>query len=522
MSMTSSTDYYFDKQAADRACTFFERYLVHIKGRWAGKPFKLEPWQRDRVIRPLFGWKRPDGTRRYRTVYVEIPRKNGKSTIAAGVGLYLLSADGEMGAEVYSAAADREQAAIVFDTARTMVQWSAPLNKRTRSYRRSLFYSATSSNYRVISADARTKHGFNAHGVLFDELHTQPNRELWDVLSTSTGSREQPVILALTTAGYDHETICWEIHEYARQVEQGIITDDSFLPVIYAADDDDDWLDPEVWKRANPSLGVTLSLDYLERAAEYAKQVPAHQNTFRRLHLNQWTQQAERWLDIRAWDASAGQVLEHELLGRHCFGGLDLASTTDIAAFVLVFPDDAVRPQYRTVCRFWIPEEGILERERRDRVPYREWVRQGWIHATPGNVIDYAYIRHAIRELGSRYNIREIAFDRWGATQLANELTDEGFVLAQFGQGYASMSPPTKELLNLVLSERLEHGGNPVLRWMADSMVVKQDPAGNVKPDKSKSTQRIDGMVALIMAIDRAVRHEESESVYETERLTII
>jgi phage terminase large subunit-like protein len=509
------TDFVFDERAATVAVNFFERLLVHSKGEWAGLPFKLQDWQRDFIIRPLFGWKRADGTRRYRTAYIEIPRKNGKSTLCAGIALYLLFADGEPGAEVYSAAADREQAAIVFDEAKSMVTASRELSKRSAVYKRSIVSNGERSVYRVLSADAFTKHGLNAHGIIFDELHAQQNRELWDVLKTSTGARRQPLTVAITTAGYDRNSVCWEQHEYARQVMDGTIEDDTFFAYIAAADQEDDWQDPAVWAKANPGLGATVKEEYLQNEAKVAANTPAYQNTFRRLHLNQWTQQETRWLSIDAWDKCAQDVNVEALGGRTCYAALDLASTTDIAALALVFPDGETPECYDVLPFFWIPGDNILDRVRRDKVPYDAWVRQGLVIATEGNVIDYLAIMVKLDELARRFDIKEVAYDRWGATKLVQELQDGGLEVIPFGQGFASMSPPTKELLNLVLSGRLRHGGNPVLRWMANNMVVRQDPAGNVKPDKSKSTEKIDGLVALIMAVDRATRNDDSDSVYE-------
>lgn len=510
--------FYFDERASVVAVNFFERLLVHSKGEWAGQAFKLADWQRDDIIRPLFGWKREDGTRRYRTAYIEVPRKNGKSTLGAGIGLFLLFADGEPGAEVYSAAADREQAAIVFDEAKAMVEASAPLAQRADVFKRAIVCPSSRSTYRVLSADAFTKHGLNAHGVLFDELHAQPNRELWDVLKTATGARRQPLVVAITTAGYDRQSICWEQHEYARQILEGVIEDDSFFAYIAAADQDDDWTDPGVWMKANPNLGVSVKLDYLENECRLARQTPAYQNTFRRLHLNQWTQQETRWLPLEAWDRCAEPPIDVKLLaGAPCYGGLDLASSSDIASLVLVFPPEPGEDEvYVWLPFFWIPQENMVERARKDRVSYDAWVRDGLITATEGNVIDYGFIVRDIERLGEQFNIREIAFDRWGAFQVSQSLEGAGFTMVGFGQGFVSMSPPTKELLRLVLDGKLRHGGNPVLRWMADNMVVSTDPAGNVKPNKAKSREKIDGMVAGIMALDRAVRHAAAGSVYES------
>lgn len=510
-------EFYFDEQAAEVVVRFFERLLHHSKGEWAGQPFILEDWQKDEIIRPLFGWKRmDDGTRRYRKAYIEIPRKNGKSTMAAGIALFLLFADEEPGAEVYSAAADRDQAGIVFEEAKRMVEAASQLDQLAEVYKRSIVVPGTMSVYRVLSADVKTKHGLNAHGVVFDELHAQPTRDLWDTLITAIGARRQPLVVAITTAGFDRQSICWEQHEYARQVLKGIIEDPSYFAYMTAANQDDDWLDKEIWAKVNPNLGVTVKMDYLRNEARVAQQTPAYQNTFRRLHLNQWTQQETRWLSLDAWDACDAPFDSKLLEGAPCYGGLDLASSSDIASFVLCFPSEPGElERYAWVPFFWIPEENMVERARKDRVPYDAWVRDGLIMSTEGNVIDYAYIIRDIEDLGERYNIREIAFDRWGAFQVSQALEGAGFTMVGFGQGFASMAGPTKELLRLVLNQRLAHGGHPVMRWMADNMVVSTDAAGNVKPNKAKSREKIDGIVAGIMGLDRAMRHLAVGSVYE-------
>lgn len=504
---------WFDKREAARAVTFFERVLRHSKGEWDGQLFRLQGWQQQ-FIQNLFGWKRLDGTRRYRRAYLEVPRKNGKTTLAAGIALFLLFADGEPGAEIYSAAADRDQAAICFDQAKAMIEMAPALQKMATVYRRSILAPGTRSSYRVLSAEAYSKHGLNAHGVIFDELHAQPGRELWDVLTTATGARRQPLVVAITTAGYDRESICWEVHEYARQVRDGIIVDDSFLPAIYAAEEEDDWTDAETWAKANPGMGVTVKPEYLEEECRRAIQSPSYQNTFRRLHLDQWTQQESRWLDMRAWDRAerVESLAETEtgLAGQLCYAGLDLASTTDLAALALVFPGERMR----VVMRYWTPAETLIERGRRDRVDYAAWVRDGWMSATPGATINFDHIRAEIQRLGQIYQIREIAFDRWGAVQMSQQLAEAGFTMVQFGQGFASMSAPAKDLERLMLEGRLGHGGHPVLRWNADNVTALADAAGNIKPDKAKSTGRIDGIVAVIMGLDRALRHGSRVSVY--------
>jgi len=508
----------FSEVRAERAVRFIEK-LKHTKAPYRGKPFILKEFQK-KIVRDLFGTLNEDGTRQYRKAYVEEPRKNGKSELAAAVALYLLF-DGDGGDEIYSCAGDRDQAAIVFDVAADMVRLG-DLAKRFKviDHRKRIVYLAKGSFYHAISAEASTKHGYNASGVIFDELHVQPNRQLWDVMTTSSGTRRQPLIFAITTAGYDRQSICWEVHSYAEAVMRGTIKDPSFYPVIYSAPEDADWRNEKVWAACNPALGDFRSIEEMRSLCREAQATPALENTFRRLYLCQWTQQEKRWMPIEAWDATAGEVDPDELKGQACYAGLDLASTSDLAAFVMDFPRGD--GEHLALCRFWIPEENLAERVKKDRVPYDQWRAAGLVAATPGNVIDYRYIFKDLVELREQYDIREIAYDRWGATQLVQELQGEGFTMVPMGQGFASMAAPTKELMELVLTKKLHHGGNPVLRWMANNMVVRQDPAGNLKPDKGKSTEKIDGMVALIMALDRATRHGSGVSVYEERGAVII
>lgn len=500
----------FDNQHSRRAVRFFERTLVHTKGRWGGVPFQLADWQRDEIIVPLFGNVDDAGKRKYRTCYLEVARKNGKSELAAGVALYMLLADNEQGAEIYGAACDRDQASIVFRVAAEMVRRNPVLAKKCKivDSRKTITVPSTGSFYRAIPADAAGAHGYNAHGIVFDELHAQPNRELWDVLTTSTGAREQPMVFAITTAGFDRNSICWEQHEYARKVINGSVVDPSFFAWIRDTPEDAEWTDEKIWHMANPALGDFRDIDEMRTMARRAKETPALENTFRRLYLSQWTQSETRYIPMDKWNATAGVVDRAALRGRHCYAGLDLASTTDIAALVLVFPPEGESDIFKVLPFFWIPEDSMYERSKKDRVSYESWQRAGHLFTTPGNVIDYSFIRHTLNELGDEFFIKEVAFDRWGAAQISQQLMDDGFTMVQFGQGFASMSAPTKELLTLVLSGRLHHGDHPVLRWMCDNLVVRMDPAGNVKPDKEKSTEKIDGMVALVMGLDRAIKHQ--------------
>ena len=445
----------------------------------------------------------------------------GKSELAAAVALLLTCGDFEERAEVYGCAADRQQASIVFNVAADMVRMCPALSKRVKilDSQKRLIYLPTGSIYQVLSADVGNKHGFNTHGVVFDELHTQPNRKLFDVMTKGSGdARMQPLYFLITTAGNDTKSICYEVHQKAKDIIDGRKIDPTFYPVIYGADDEDDWTDPKTWKKANPSLGITVAIDKVRAACESAKQNPGEENAFRQLRLNQWVKQAVRWMPMEKWDKCAFPVIEKALEGRVCYGGLDLSSTTDITAFVLVFPPEDEADKYVVLPYFWIPEENLPVRVRRDHVPYDVWERQGYMQTTEGNVVHYGFIEKFIEKLGEKYNIREIAFDRWGAVQMVQNLEGMGFTVVPFGQGFKDMSPPTKELMKLTLEERIAHGGHPVLRWMMDNISIRSDPAGNIKPDKEKSTEKIDGAVATIMALDRAIRcgNDNSASVYDS------
>lgn len=516
---------HYDKDAADYAVMFIES-LCHTKGTWAGKPFELIDWQ-EQIIRDLFGVLKPNGYRQFNTAYIEIPKKQGKSELAAAVALLLLCGDGEERAEVYGCAADRNQAKIVFDVAVDMVRFCPALSKRVKilESQKKITYLPTNSSYQVLSADVANKHGFNTHGVIFDELHTQPNRKLFDVMLQGSGdARMQPLYFLITTAGNDTNSICYEVHQKAIDIAEGRKVDPTFYSVIYGAAEDEDWTDPKVWKKANPSLGITVGIDKVKAACESAQQNPGEENAFRQLRLNQWVKQSVRWMPMDKWDACAFPVSEDDLEGRICYGGLDLSSTTDITAFVLVFPPLDEEDKYYILPYFWIPEETIDLRVRRDHVPYDLWERQGTLMTTEGNVVHYGYIEKFIERLGEKFNIREIAFDRWGAVQMVQNLEGMGFTVVPFGQGFKDMSPPTKELMKLVLEEKIAHGGHPVLRWMMDNIYIRTDPAGNIKADKEKSTEKIDGAIATIMGLDRAIRcgNDTGASVYDSRGLLFI
>ncbi len=507
--IATAGDCIFDPKAADTAVEFFEECLHHSKGPKAGQLFKLEKFQKA-VVGNTFGWKRPDGTRRYREVFLYIPRKNGKTTLAAGIVLLILYVEQEPGAEIYSAAADRDQARQVFDQAVGMVRSEVELYSRGTVYTKAISLNDGSGDYKPISADANTKHGYNVSAAIIDELHVQRTRDLVDALITGTAARRQPLIIHLTTADFDRPSICNEKHDYATKVRDGIIEDRAFLPIIFEPSEQDSWRSKKTWKKVNPCVDVSFPMEYLEREFERAKETPAYENTFKRLHLNMKTEQAIRWLPLDKWDACDKKPQTDEKF--IWYGGLDLASTTDVAAFVLYSPDtDSVFPF------FWIPTESAYTRERRDRVPYLTWGREGLITMTEGNVIDFDIIRRDIRNLGEKFNIRQIAVDRWGSQQIQTQLSGDGFDMVPFGQGFASMSGPTKDLEKLVRGAKLRHGGNKVLRWMAGNVAVEQDAADNLKPSKKRSFERIDGMVALIMAIGGSMSEmgDTDESVYD-------
>ena len=509
----------FDEKKARRVIRFIE-CLKHTKGEFHGKPFKLLPWQ-EKIIRDVFGTVRDKdpSMRQYNQVYIEIGKKNGKSELGAALALNMLINDDEWKAEVYSCASDRQQAAIVFDVAVDMVRQNPTLSKLIKiipSTKR-MVYQPTGSIYQVLSSEVATKHGLNVSACIFDELHTQPTRALYDVMTQGSGdARKQPLWFFLTTAGTDRNSVCWEVHQKALDILEGRKHDPRFYPVVYGLPDDADWQDEQNWYKCNPSLGYTITIDKVRDAYHKALETPADENMFRQLRLNQWVKQSVRWMPMDKWDECGAPVIPGDLEGRVCYAGLDLSSTSDLTTLVLVFPPSDESEPYVILPFFWLPEETLPLRVRRDHVMYDVWEKQGFLQTTEGNVVHYGFIEKFICELGEKYNIREIAYDRWNATQMVQNLEDDGFTMIPFGQGFRDMSPPTKELMRLVLEHRLVHGGHPVLRWNMDNAFVRTDPAGNLKIDKQKSTEKVDGAVALVMALDRAMKNQNSGgSVYD-------
>lgn len=521
-------DAYFDGKAANRAVRWIEKNCRHHKGRWAGEPLFLMAWQR-RLIREIFGWMKADGTRLISEVYLEVPRKAGKSTLASAVGLYLAHGDGEPGPEVVFAAYDKDQAKVCYSAARHMVEASPAL------FDASLIYASTSTMelpdnpggfIKALSSESAKQFGLNLHGLIFDELMTQINRLLWDSLTTSGGAREQPLTFAISTAGWDRTTVCFEQRRRTEDVMNGVVEDPNFLGVVYGApiENEDgsavDWTDEKVWLAANPSLGVTVKLDFYRAKCRKAINTPTEQNAFRTLYLSQWVGQETRVVDMTAYEKC-----EHEEpdfpAGAVAFGGLDLSSTTDLTAFATVTERDG---KLDVGIRAWVPEDNLRERERRDRVPYRTWADQGFLDLIPGPTIDHEYIKAAVLEAHHHLDLRDVGYDPWNASQLVIALEAEGVEMVTVRQGFATLSPPTKETVRRIIAGGYRFGQNPLLRWCANNVAASTDAAGNLKPDKAKSSARIDPFVALIVAMDgwmRRGRESKKESVYARRGLAV-
>ncbi len=521
----------FDEAAGNRVVQFIEGYCKHHKGtEWAGKLMKLEPWQRE-VLTHIFGWLRADGTRRYRVAYVEIPRKNGKSQLAAGVGLYLTVGDGEAGAEVYSSATKKDQARIVWSEAAAMVKSSPELKRFVKAYRNNLHVERTGSKFEPLSADSNTLDGLNPHGNIVDELHAHKTREVWDVLDTAMGARRQPLTLAITTAGtYEPEGIGWQMHDYAVKVLEGVLEEDSFFAFIAAADEGDDFFSEAAQRKANPNWGVSVKPDYLAKQARSARDQPGFLNEYLRLHLNVWTRTVTRWLSLDRWaecEPAAGADVraiaaarELSLEKRTCFGGLDLSTKLDLCAFAAVFPgpDDVLD----VVCRFWLPEVTISNYAKKGQRHYETWARDGWLTATPGDVIDYEFIRAEVNSFAKRFALQQVAYDPWGATDLATRLMGDGVTMVECRQGFQSLSEPSKDLEARIIQKKVRHANNPVLRFCVANASTDTDAAGNIKPSKKKSVERIDGVVATVMGLSRCISSKPASDSYLSTQTGII
>lgn len=487
--------WYFDRKAAARAIKFIES-LKHTKGEWAGQRFKLEPWQQF-VVWNIFGWKLADGTRRFRYVYIEIARKNGKTALSAGIGLYMLFADGESRPEVYSAATVKDQAKICFADAVEIVK-ATDLKNYLTPYRNSIVYELKGGTFKPLSSDYGTHDGLNPSCGIIDEFHAHKDSGMFDVIKSAFGARRQPLMFIITTAGFNKSGACYAYRDNVIKILRGINQDDTLFGMIYTLDKNEEWDIPKMWVKSNPNLGVSLSVDYLAGEIKDAKNRPEAVRNVMTKNVNLWVDAEKTWILDEKWMQCVGSTTLEDLRGCDCWGGLDLSNVSDITAFVLLFNEN---DKFQLLPFFWIPEEKMLEKVRKENINYDHWVREGFVKVTPGNVTDYDFVQADILRITVDYNLKSTAYDRWNSSQTIINLTDEGLTFNPFGQGYGSMSAPTKQFEALVLSERVEHFGNPVLRWMLSSTLVKTDPAGNIKPDKEKSTQKIDGIVSSIMAL---------------------
>lgn len=496
------TDIFFDDVLYHHAVEFIEE-LHHTIGSHAGKNFILEPWQHF-IIANLFGFIRKDGFRRYSRAYVEVPRKNGKSTFSNAILLYGLLADGEEGAQVYSAATKLDQAMMVFaEGARVCrkLDWlSEAVNVYNSINNRRINYGE--SVYRPLEWNPGKQDGLNTHMAVIDEYHAHPNDELYNVIRNSMGARKQPLLFVITTAGFNRESACYRHRQYCTKVLENAINDDSLFSVIYTLDEDDDWKEPQNWAKANPNWGVSVNPRQLEEGLSEAMELTHKEVEFKTKLLNVWTDTANVWISDENWMKCKNDIEPSGV----CFGGLDLATTGDFCALSLYWPEVS---HFKTW--YWLPEENAKRRNDQQGDAIRGWAREGLIDVTDGNVTDYSHIRYKIGELAEKYQIKEIAYDRWNATQIVNDLVSDGMTMYPFGQGFGSMSAPTKELERLVKSKNISHDGNPVTRWMLGNVMIKRDPADNIKIDKAKSGDKVDGLVSLVMALGTYLQEAQKE-----------
>lgn len=487
--------WYFDRKAAIRTIGFIER-LKHTKGEWAGQRFKLEPWQQF-VLWNIFGWKNADGTRRFRYAYVEIARKNGKTALSAGIGLYMLFADGEARPEVYSAATVKDQARICFSDALEIVK-NTNLKNYLSPYRNSIVYELKGGTMKPLSSDYGTHDGLNPSCGIIDEFHAHKDSGMFDVIKSAFGARKQPLMFIITTAGFNKNGACYSYRENVIKILRGVNEDDSLFGIIYTLDSKEEWDNPKMWIKSNPNLGVSVSPEHLADQVKDAKNRAEAVRNVMTKNVNLWVDAEKTWILDDMWQKCIGTTEREALRGCQCWGGLDLSNVADITAFVLLFHENE---RFQLLPFFWIPEEKMQEKIRKENINYDKWVSLGYVKVTAGNVLDYDFVKADILQIVSEFDLQSTAYDRWNASQTIIDLQNEGMECSPFGQGYGSMGAPTKEFEKLVLTEKIEHFGNPVLRWMMASTVVKTDPAGNIKPDKEKSTQKIDGIVASIMAL---------------------
>jgi phage terminase large subunit-like protein len=520
----------FDPERVDRVLAAFAR-VRHTQGGLAGKPLNPDPWQIAYLICPVFGWVHQndagDWVRVVRELYADIPRKNGKSTTCGGIGLYLTGADDEPGAQVLAAATTTEQAGYVFEPVKQLAGSSTALKKHFKSLAKKVVHRKSGSYFKVVSSVAEALHGANVHGAVIDELHIHESPDLVEAIETGVGSRRQPLIVIITTADTGKQgTIYARKRKRVENLANRTLTFPGTYGVVWAAEEKDDPFAEATWKKANPGYGISPTREFLMGQAQKAKDDPVELASFLRLHLGIRTKQTTKYIPMDIWDRNASMVLEHRLKDRECYGGLDLASTSDICALAWDFPDDD--GGHDVIWRLWMPERAFGDLEKRTAGEARVWRDRGFLTVTPGEVADYAYIRKTINKDRETFDVRDIAYDRWNSSQLVVDLMGDDVEMVQMGQGFVSMSPPLKQLKHLLLEgteekPKYRHGGNPVLRWMVDNLAVAKDAAGNVKPDKEKSGDKIDGISAAVNAIDRAInRPKKLRSAYEDDDLMVV
>ncbi len=515
---------YFDFDRVDRVVKEAFPLLRHTQGKWAGKALIPDPWQVAYILAPTYGWVRKNDDDRWvrvvRTQYVDVPRKNGKTTMAGGQAVYLTGADHEPGAQVYAVAVAKDQARFCFDPVKFLVEKSPDLGDLFKTTVGRVVHKQSGSYFTVVSSLADLIHGANVHGAVVDELHKHKTRDVVEAIETGTGARDQPLVIIITTADDGRQaSIYAEKRAYCEHLAGGVIEDPTFYGVVFGADEDDDPFAEATWRKANPGYGISPTREFMESAAKKAADNPASLASFLRLHLGRRTKQETKYLELDDWDRNASLVTEERLTGRICYGGLDLASTSDLCALAWDFPDE--NGGHDVLFRLWLPDGALPSLDRRTAGNATIWVRNGFLILTPGNVADYDFIREQINRDRERFTVKEIGFDPWNSSQLVNDLGADGANMVTVRQGFASMSAPTKELLRLLkegtsAQPRYRHGGNPAVRWQVDNFAVAMDAAGNVKPDKATAGEKIDGLVAGIMALDRAVRHQPPRrSAYE-------
>ena len=493
---------------ADNICAFIER-LPHVKGPLAGEPIALEPWQAF-ILTTVFGWVKPDGKRRFRRSYIEVPRGNAKSTLSSTVALYMLAADREGGAEVYSLATTRDQARIVFGDAQTMARRSAGFRNRfsVNVGAHNMHVLQSGSKFEALSAEGSTLDGLNIHFGCVDELHAHKTRSVYDVVETGTGKRDNSLLWVITTAGSNRAGICYEVRTFVTKLLERVFEDDTQFGIIYGLDDGDDWGSEEALVKANPNWGISVRPEILGPLQAKAMQLPSAVNNFKTKHLNEWVNADTAWMDMRAWEACGDASLDLDaFVGQPCWIGLDLASKTDIAAMVLVFQHPEMAGAYVAFGRYYLPEDTV---NASGNSQYAGWMRTGRLVVTPGNVIDFSWIEADLLDAASRYAVQAVAFDPFQATQLSTRRLAEGLPMIEVRPTVLNFSEPMKTLEALVLQKKLAHDTDPVLTWMASNVVAHLDAKDNIYPRKERAENKIDGIVALIMALSRAIKPGDS------------